>query len=261
MGLFSVVEQVDKRFLQDRFGDNDEGNLHLHPLGLRQQLRHRLLRHPLAGHRPRRLARQHRELRPPELGRAAVADPAGPEPAPQPRLPPLLPGPRRVPPRHRDQPRRDRRRDRARRRRPLGPRCPTRLPGARHAARLAVHRPPVHQQRGLAQRPSSTSSRRGRRPPLASSTSCECATTAPARSWRPCAGSIRPGPAGRGSQSHWSQYRRPLPWVLWTAARPLPTGGLPSQKGPQQRRVGVARAYPRLPEGRTRSRWVGFRRS
>jgi len=28
MGLFSVVEQVDKRFLKDRFGDNDEGNLY-----------------------------------------------------------------------------------------------------------------------------------------------------------------------------------------------------------------------------------------
>jgi CotH kinase protein len=28
MGLFSVVEQVDRRFLKDRFGDNDEGNLY-----------------------------------------------------------------------------------------------------------------------------------------------------------------------------------------------------------------------------------------
>jgi hypothetical protein len=28
MGLFTVVEQVDKRFLKDRFGDNDEGNLY-----------------------------------------------------------------------------------------------------------------------------------------------------------------------------------------------------------------------------------------
>jgi hypothetical protein len=28
MGLFSVIEQVDKRFLKDRFGDNDEGNLY-----------------------------------------------------------------------------------------------------------------------------------------------------------------------------------------------------------------------------------------
>jgi hypothetical protein len=28
MGLFSVVEQVDKRFLKDRSGDNDEGNLY-----------------------------------------------------------------------------------------------------------------------------------------------------------------------------------------------------------------------------------------
>jgi hypothetical protein len=27
-GLFSVIEQVDKRFLKDRFGDNDEGNLY-----------------------------------------------------------------------------------------------------------------------------------------------------------------------------------------------------------------------------------------
>jgi CotH kinase protein len=28
MGLFSVIEQVDKRYLKDRFGDNDEGNLY-----------------------------------------------------------------------------------------------------------------------------------------------------------------------------------------------------------------------------------------
>jgi hypothetical protein len=28
MGLFSVIEQVDKRFLKDHFGDNDEGNLY-----------------------------------------------------------------------------------------------------------------------------------------------------------------------------------------------------------------------------------------
>ena len=28
MGLFSVVEQVDRRFLKDRLGDNDEGNLY-----------------------------------------------------------------------------------------------------------------------------------------------------------------------------------------------------------------------------------------
>jgi CotH protein len=28
MGLFSVIEQVDKRFLKDRFGDNHEGNLY-----------------------------------------------------------------------------------------------------------------------------------------------------------------------------------------------------------------------------------------
>ena len=41
--------------------------LHLHPLGLRQQLRHRLLRHPVALHRHRRLAQQHRELRQEEL--------------------------------------------------------------------------------------------------------------------------------------------------------------------------------------------------
>jgi hypothetical protein len=28
LGLFSVIEQVDKRYLKDRFGDNDEGNLY-----------------------------------------------------------------------------------------------------------------------------------------------------------------------------------------------------------------------------------------
>src|SRR5918996_2030321 len=28
LGLFSVIEQVDKRYLRDRFGDNDEGNLY-----------------------------------------------------------------------------------------------------------------------------------------------------------------------------------------------------------------------------------------
>jgi hypothetical protein len=28
LGLFSVIEQVDRRFLKDRFGDNDEGNLY-----------------------------------------------------------------------------------------------------------------------------------------------------------------------------------------------------------------------------------------
>ena len=27
-GLFSVIEQVDKRFLKDHFGDNDRGNLY-----------------------------------------------------------------------------------------------------------------------------------------------------------------------------------------------------------------------------------------
>ena len=36
--------------------------LHVHPLGLRQLLRHRLLRHPVAVHRPRRLAEQHEGL-------------------------------------------------------------------------------------------------------------------------------------------------------------------------------------------------------
>jgi hypothetical protein len=46
---------------------------------------------PLAGHRPRRLGQHHRELRTAALGWGAVADPAGPAPAPQPRLPPLLP--------------------------------------------------------------------------------------------------------------------------------------------------------------------------
>ena len=79
-----------------------------------------------------------------------VAHPAGAEPAAERALPRLLPGPPGVPARHAVQSRRLRGPDRARfRRRPVGPCPPGRLPGIGHPLRRAVHRPPVHQRRGL----------------------------------------------------------------------------------------------------------------
>ena len=89
--------------------------LHVHPLGLRQQLRHRLLRHRLAVHRPARLARATPAL--PAASRARCSRiPLVTEPARQPRLPRVLPGPPGAPAGHRLHARRRRPSDRRRRR-------------------------------------------------------------------------------------------------------------------------------------------------
>ena len=136
--------------------------LHLHPVGLRQQLRDRLLRHRMAGHRSGGLALEHpRLLRRPEH----VADPAGAQPARQPRFPQLLPRLPRLPPRHRVHPGGDRRADRRRRsRRAVAAGVAGGVSRVRHAVRRAVHRTAV--------RPTTRCTAPG-----ADSTSCPTATT------------------------------------------------------------------------------------
>ena len=121
--------------------------LHLHPVGLRQQLRDRLLRDAVAVHRPPRSRRQYsRLLAGQQLANAPFTHPARTEPAAQPRSVPVLPRLRRAHGEHVVHPGCHRHRDRPRRhRRAVGPGFEGCLRRVGHTVRGRVHRTAIHQ--------------------------------------------------------------------------------------------------------------------
>ena len=231
--------------------------LHLHPLGLRQQLRHRLLRHPVAVHRHRRLAQQHRELRPEELRRREVPDPAGAEPAPSTAT---SSGTTWTTWSTCSTPTSTRPRSTARSARLAGsgtasPRPPTWSPTHPAGSRSPAGSSPT--TRSTAAVASNRSCGAGTRRPRGSSTTCACATTGPEHSWPSSAGTIRPAPAGRNSRGSSSRCRhheqdrseRPAEGALADGAAPARPG-----TGGEDRLAAVGRGG-RAPRGQRRPRW------
>ncbi len=223
--------------------------LHLHPLGLRQQLRHRLLRHPVAVHRHRRLAQQHAQL----LGQAGSArqdlsHPAGHEPAAQPRPLPVLPGPPRAPARHRLHARRDLGADRApTAQEDCGTGC-ARPPTSRPTLRTRRRSPAASSPTTRSTAPAASRTRSAGETPRsrASSTTCGCAATAPGEqlaalrkdypsgaSGATFSGMLEPLPgclsARASRRDRWTRHREAASGPRRARAAPGGQGGRPSR--------------------------------
>ena len=190
-------------------------------VGLRQQLRDRLLRDPVAVHRHRRLAEQHERILG-KAGRQDVPHSARAEPSAQSRLVPVLPGPSGAPARHRVHPdavlgRSDR---------TAGAACGT-ASAMRRTSRptplsAAVHRAAVHQRRGLPHRLQAKRDTQGTgATPRASSTTCGCAATARARQLARPRKDYPSGGAKRRRPGRWSRCR----------TTPEAPGSLPRSRG------------------------------